>query len=107
MHSVLGPHGEGWQGSGLGTHLWLWHTLPCWQSGSRVHSGPQPVMVSGLGISPGSHRQMGLPGNNNHWQLLSRDKDTQPIILYQMSTFYLATLHTLKVDSADSPRPTR
>ena len=64
-------------------------------------------MVSGLGIRPGSHRQMGLPGNNNNWQRLSRDNVTQPIISYQITAFYLAMLHTLEVDSADSPRPTR
>ena len=31
------------------------------QSGSRVHSGPHPVMVSGLGISPGWQLQIAFP----------------------------------------------
>ena len=31
------------------------------QSGSITHSGPHPVMVSGLGINPGKHLQIGLP----------------------------------------------
>ena len=31
------------------------------QSGSLTHSGPHPVMVSGLGINPGLHRQIGFP----------------------------------------------
>ena len=50
---------------------------------------------------------MGLPDNNNNWQQLSRDNVTQPIISYQITAFYLAMLHTLEVNSADSPRPTR
>ena len=60
-HSAPGPQGLGSQGSGFSTHLCPWHTYPCWQSGSMTHSGPQPVMVSGLGISPGSQVQMALP----------------------------------------------
>ena len=61
MHSVLGPQGLGSQGSGFSMHLWFWQTNPDWQSGSLTHSGPQPVIVSGLGIRPGSHLQIGLP----------------------------------------------
>ena len=30
-------------------------------SGSIVHSGPHPVIVSGLGISPGRQLQMAFP----------------------------------------------
>lgn len=56
-----GPQGDGSQGSGLFTHLWLWQTYPRWQSGSMTHSGPQPVIVSGFGMRPASHWQIALP----------------------------------------------
>ena len=36
-------------------------TCPDLQSGSLVHSGPQPVIVSGLGMSPASHWHSALP----------------------------------------------
>ena len=60
-HVAPGPQGEGLQGSGFSTHLWFWQTNPYWQSGSRTHSGPHPVIVSGLGINPGWQRQIGFP----------------------------------------------
>jgi len=56
-----GPQGDGKQGSGFSTHLWSLQTSPLWQSGSLTHSGPQPVMVSGLGMRPGWQVQMALP----------------------------------------------
>ena len=56
-----GPHGEGLHGSGSSTHLWLRQTCPDLHSGSVTHSGPQPVMVSGLGIKPGSQLQIAFP----------------------------------------------
>merc|ERR1719232_39632 len=59
---VPGPQGLGSQGSGFKTHFWfsqIYSLLA--QSGSTTHSGLHPVMVSGLGISPGSHLQMGFP----------------------------------------------
>ena len=40
MHSALGPHGLGLQGSGFSL---------------------QPVMVSGAGVNPGTQRHSGLP----------------------------------------------
>jgi len=49
------------QGSGLSTHFRSRQTSPPSQSGSITHSGPHPVMVSGLGMSPTRQRQMGLP----------------------------------------------
>lgn len=55
------PQGVGLHGSGSSTHFWLSQIYPVLQSGSIVHSGPQPVMVSGLGIKPAKHRQMGFP----------------------------------------------
>ena len=55
MQMAPGPQGDGLQGSGFSTHLWFWQTYPVLQSGSRTHSGPQPVMVSGFGMRPGSH----------------------------------------------------
>ncbi len=55
MHVAPGPHGDGLHGSGFSMHRWFWQTYPVLQSGSRTHSGPQPVMVSGLGTRPGSH----------------------------------------------------
>ena len=55
MQMVPGPQGEGLQGSGFSTHFWFSQTNPVLQSGSRTHSGPHPVMVSGFGIRPGSH----------------------------------------------------
>ena len=58
---ALGPQGLGLHGSGLSTHFWFWQMYPVLQSGSTVHSGPQPVMVSGLGTSPAKHRQIGFP----------------------------------------------
>lgn len=58
---VPGPQGDGLQGSGFSIHFWLAQTNPYLQSGSTTHSGPQPVMVSGLGINPGKHLQIGLP----------------------------------------------
>lgn len=58
---VPGPQGDGLHGSGFSTHFWSRHTNPYLQSGSTTHSGPQPVMVSGLGISPGKHLQIGFP----------------------------------------------
>ena len=61
VHLAPGPQGEGLQGSGSSTHLWFKQTYPLEQSGSLVHSGPHPVMVSGLGIRPGSQLQMALP----------------------------------------------
>ena len=61
VQTAPGPQGDGSQGSGFSTHLWLWQMYPCWQSGSMIHSGPQPVMVSGLGMRPGSQVQMALP----------------------------------------------
>ena len=60
-HVAPGPQGDGLHGSGFSTHLWFWQTYPYWQSGSRTHSGLQPVIVSGLGIKPAWHRQIGLP----------------------------------------------
>ena len=60
-HVAPGPQGDGLQGSGFSTHLWFWQTNPYWQSGSRTHSGPHPVIVSGLGINPGWQRQIGFP----------------------------------------------
>ena len=56
-----GPQGEGLHGSGSSTHLWFKQTSPVLQSGSLTHSGPHPVIVSGLGISPGRQLQMALP----------------------------------------------
>ena len=47
---------------------------------------------------------MGLPDNNNHWQVFLV-MVTQPIICYQI--WPLSILHTLEVDCTDSPRPTR
>ena len=61
MQVVLGPHGEGLQGSGFSMHLWFSQTKPLSQSGSLTHSGPQPVMVSGLGMKLAMQRQMALP----------------------------------------------
>ena len=58
---ALGPQGLGLHGSGLSTHFWFWQIYPVLQSGSTVHSGPHPVMVSGLGTSPAKHRQIGFP----------------------------------------------
>lgn len=55
IQTAPGPQGDGLQGSGFSMHFWFWHMNPVLQSGSRTHSGPQPVMVSGLGTSPGSH----------------------------------------------------
>ena len=55
MQVAPGPQGDGLQGSGLSTQRWFWQTNPVRQSGSTTHSGPQPVMVSGLGTNPGSH----------------------------------------------------
>ena len=60
IHLAPGPQGEGSQGSGFSIHLWFSQTYPDEQSGSLTHSGLQPVMVSGLGIKPGSHLQIGL-----------------------------------------------
>jgi len=56
-----GPQGEGLHGSGSSTHLWFKQTSPVLQSGSLTHSGPHPVIVSGLGIIPGTQLQMALP----------------------------------------------
>ena len=56
-----GPQGEGLQGSGLSTHLWLVQTNPCLLSGSLTHSGLHPVIVSGFGISPGEQWQIAFP----------------------------------------------
>ena len=39
----------------INTYFWLVQTKPVLQSGSTIHSGLHPVIVSGLGISPGSH----------------------------------------------------
>lgn len=61
MHSVLGPQGEGSQGSGFSTHLKFWQMNPAWHSWSLSHSLLQPVMVSGIGMKPAKHRQIGLP----------------------------------------------
>lgn len=61
VHVVPGPHGDGLQGSGFSTHLDSLQINPYLQSGSTTHSGPQPVIVSGLGISPGRQVQMGFP----------------------------------------------
>ena len=48
-----GPQGDGSQGSGFSTQKLFSHTKPrCLQSGSLVHSGPHPVIVSGLGTNP-------------------------------------------------------
>jgi len=58
---VPGPQGDGLHGSGFSTHFWLAQTNPYLQSGSTVHSGPHPVIVSGLGISPAKHLQIGFP----------------------------------------------
>ena len=58
---VPGPQGYGLHGSGFSTHRWLLQTKPYLQSGSIVHSGPHPVIVSGLGMSPALHLQIGLP----------------------------------------------
>ena len=58
---VPGPQGDGLQGSGFSMQRWLSHTKPYLQSGSITHSGPHPVIVSGFGISPGLHRQIGFP----------------------------------------------
>ena len=58
---ALGPQGLGLHGSGLSTHFWFWQMYPVLQSGSTVHSGPHPVMVSGFGTSPAKHRQIGFP----------------------------------------------
>ena len=55
MQMVPGPQGDGLQGSGFSTQCWFWQTKPVRQSGSTTHSGPHPVIVSGLGIKPGSH----------------------------------------------------
>ena len=60
-HTAPGPHGEGLHGSGSGTHLWFKQTSPDGQSGSLTHSGAHPVIVSGLGIIPGTQLQMALP----------------------------------------------
>lgn len=56
-----GPQGEGTHGSGFSTHFWSLQMKPCRQSGSLVHSGLHPVIVSGFGISPGEHLQIALP----------------------------------------------
>ena len=61
VQTAPGPQGDGSQGSGFSTHLWLWQTKPLWQSGSTTHSGLQPEMVSGLGMRPGWHLQMAFP----------------------------------------------
>jgi len=61
VQTAPGPQGEGSQGSGFSTHLWLWQTKPLWQSGSTTHSGLHPEMVSGLGMRPGWHLQMAFP----------------------------------------------
>jgi len=61
VQKAPGPQGEGLHGSGSSTHLWFKHTSPLRQSGSRTHSGAHPVMVSGLGIMPGTQLQMALP----------------------------------------------
>ena len=50
-----GPQGLGKQGSGLSIHFWFSQTKSPGQSGSITHSGPQPVIVSGLGTKPGWH----------------------------------------------------
>ena len=60
-HTAPGPQGEGLHGSGSGTHLWFKQTSPDGQSGSLTHSGAHPVIVSGLGIIPGTQLQMALP----------------------------------------------
>ncbi len=56
-----GPQGDGMHGSGFSTQRWLRQTRPLRHSGSMVHSGPQPVMVSGFGIRPSLHLQIGFP----------------------------------------------
>ena len=61
VQTAPGPQGEGLHGSGSSTHLWFKQTSPELQSGSLTHSGPHPVMVSGLGIIPGTQLQMALP----------------------------------------------
>ena len=55
IHLAPGPQGDGLQGSGFSTQRWPSQTYPDLQSGSITHSGPQPVIVSGLGINPGLH----------------------------------------------------
>jgi len=60
MQVAPGPQGDGLHGSGFSTHFWFWQTYPVLQSGSRTHSGPQPVMVSGFGTRPGSHLEATL-----------------------------------------------
>ncbi len=64
-----GPHGEGLQGSGFSTHCWFWQTKPVLQSGSRTHSGPHPVIVSGFGTRPGSH--LNCKQNITHLRLIT------------------------------------
>jgi len=61
IQTAPGPQGEGLHGSGFSMQRLFWQTKPERQSGSTTHSGPHPVIVSGLGMSPSWHRQMGLP----------------------------------------------
>ena len=61
-----GPQGLGVQGSGLSWHRWPRHTCPRLHSKSATHSGPQPVIVSGLGTRPGLHWQIAFPGHVGH-----------------------------------------
>ena len=63
IHCDPGPQGEGLQGSGFSTHLChaCSQTKPLLQSESLVHSGPHPVIVSGLGINPGWQLHMAFP----------------------------------------------
>ena len=63
VQSAFDPQGEGLQGSGFSTHLChaCSQTKPLLQSESLVHSGPHPVIVSGLGINPGWQLHMAFP----------------------------------------------
>ena len=73
-----GPQGLGKQGSGLSIHFWFSQTKSPGQSGSITHSGPQPVIVSGLGTKPGWHLKIDksktviyvviIPQKNSIWK---------------------------------------